>query len=93
MKSSQSNGVKNRIMIVQRRKSGDDEGDGKNKDQRLRRNLDHSTCNDCVEKRHFSGNSECSNQINIKYDAEAFRNMKQENLPTSPLVEETKKCW
>ena len=43
----QSNGVSNQLMFVQRGKTGDNEGNRKEKDQRPRRNLDHITCNDC----------------------------------------------
>ena len=35
------------------------------------------TCNECGEKGHYSVNSDCPNQVNIKEDAEAFRKMKQ----------------
>ena len=55
--------------------------------------MDHITYNDYGEKGHYSGNSEYPTQTNIKEDAEAFRDMKQENLRTSPLVGETKNNW
>ena len=49
-RNSQSNRSSNQLMFAQRGKTGDDEGDGKEKDQIPRRNLDHITCNDCGEK-------------------------------------------
>ena len=39
----QSNGVSNHLMFEQHGKTGDDKGNGKEKDQRPRRNLDHIT--------------------------------------------------
>ena len=54
----QSNGVINQLMFVQHRKTGDDEGDRKEKDQRPSSNLDHITCNYCGEKGHYAGNSD-----------------------------------
>ena len=65
-------------MFAQRGKTGDDEGNRKEKDQRPRRNLDHITCNDCGEKGHYAGNNECPTQARLKEYAEAFRKMKQE---------------
>ena len=76
-RNPQYNGVSNHLMFAQRRKTGDDERDGKEKDQRPRRNLDHVTCNDCGEKCHYYGNSDFPNQANLKEDAEAFMNMNQ----------------
>ena len=49
--NSQSNWVRNQLMFAQRGKTGDEEGDGKEKDQRPRSNLDQITCNNCGEKR------------------------------------------
>ena len=46
-RNSQSNGVSNQLMFAQRRKNGYDEGNGKDKEQIPRINLDHITCNDC----------------------------------------------
>ena len=46
-RNPQSNRVSNQLMFVQHGKTGDDEGDGKEKEKRPRRNLDHITCNDC----------------------------------------------
>ena len=57
-RNSQSNGVGNQLMFAQRGKTGDDEGDGKEKDQRPRRNMYHITCNDCGEKGHYAGNND-----------------------------------
>ena len=42
------------------------------------------TCNKCGEKCHYSVNSDCPNQSNIKEDAEAFRKMKQEKYSNKP---------
>ena len=39
----QYNGVSNQLMFAQHGKTGDDEGNGKEKDQRTRRNMDHIT--------------------------------------------------
>ena len=33
-------------MFLELRKNGDDEGEGKEKEERPKRNLDHVTCND-----------------------------------------------
>ena len=63
---SQSNGVSNQLMFLQHGKTGDDEGDRKEKEQRPRRNLDHITCNDCGEKVRYSGNNDCPNQSKLK---------------------------
>ena len=71
-------------MFVQRRKNRDDEGDGKEKEQRPRRNMDHIPCNDCGEKGHYNGNSYCPTQAKIKEDAEAFSKMKQEKYSNNP---------
>ena len=54
----QSNGVRNKLMFAQRRKTGDNEGNGKEKEQRPSRSMDHITCNDCREKCHYAGNSD-----------------------------------
>ena len=69
----QFNGVSNQLMFVKRGKTGDDEGDGKEKDQGPRRNLDHITCNNCGEKGHYAGNNYFPTQYRLKGDAEAFR--------------------
>ena len=65
-------------MFAQHRKTGDNEGEGKEKEQRPRRNMDHTTCNDFGEKGHYSGNNDSPNQARLREDEEAFRNMKQE---------------
>ena len=65
----QSNGVRNHPMFAQRGKTGDNEGDRKEKEQRPRRNLDHITCNDCGEKGHYDGNNDCPTQSRLKEDA------------------------
>ena len=61
-RNSQSNRVSNQLMFAQRRKTGDDEGDGKEKEQRPRRNIYRITFNDCVEKVHYAGNNDCPTQ-------------------------------
>ena len=65
-RNSQSYGVSNQLMFAQHRKTGGDEGNGKGKDQRPRRNLNHITCNDCGEKGHYSGNNDCPTQLRLK---------------------------
>ena len=45
--NSQSNGVSNQLVFAQRRKTGNNKDDRKEKEQRPRRNLDHITCKDC----------------------------------------------
>ena len=75
--NSQSNGISNQLMFVHRGKTGYDEGNGKEKDQRPRRNLDHITCNDCGNKGHYAWNNDCPTQAMLKEDAEAFRKMNQ----------------
>ena len=71
-------------MFVQQRKNGDDKGDGKEKEQRLRRNMDHITCNRCGEKVHYSENNECPTQARLKEDADAFRKMNKEKSSNKP---------
>ena len=83
-RNSQSNGVSNQLMFAQRGKTGDNEGDRKEKEQRPRRNLDHITCNDCGEKGHCAGNNDRPNQARLKEYAEAFRKMKQEKSSNNP---------
>ena len=77
-RNSQSNRVRNQLMFVQHGKTGDNEGDKKEKEQRPRRNMDHITCSDCVEKVQYDGNNDCPTQARLKEDAEAFRKMNQE---------------
>ena len=79
--------MSNHIIFAQRRKTGDDKGNGKYKEQKLRRNLDHITCNYRGEKYHYAGNSEFSTQTKLKEDTGSFRKMKQENLLTCSLLE------
>ena len=57
-RNPQSNRVSKQLMFAQHGKNGDDEGNGKDKEQRPRRNLDHITCNNCGEKGHYAGNSD-----------------------------------
>ena len=83
-RNSQSNGVSNQLVFAQRGKTGDDEVDGKEKEQRPRRNLDHITCNDCGEKGHYAGNNDFPNQVRLKEDAEVFRKMKQDKYSNKP---------
>ena len=91
--NSQSNRVINQLIFVQRGKTGYDEGDGKEKDQIPRRNLDHITCNDCGEKFIMLGTmtsqlKPSSNRMQ-RYSGRWIRR----NFPTSPLVEETRNHW
>ena len=71
-------------MFAQHGKTGYNEGDRKEKEQKPRRNLDRITCNECGEKVHYSGNSECYSRTNFKEDAEAFREMKQGKSANKP---------
>ena len=57
-RNSQSKRVSNHFMFAQHGKTGENEGDGKKKEQIPSRKLDHITCNDCGEKGHYYGNSE-----------------------------------
>ena len=45
--NSQSKGVSNQLIFAQRGKTGDDEGNRKEKEKRSRRYMDHITCSDC----------------------------------------------
>ena len=90
--NSQSNRVNNQLMFAQRGKTGDDEGNGKEKEQIPRRNLDHIACNECGEKGHYAGNNECLTQTRLKEDAESFIKMKQEKS-SNKNVEDTRKHW
>ena len=83
-RNHQSNGVRNQLIFAQRRKTGDDEGYGKENENRPRRTLDPITCNNCGEKIHYAVNSDCPTKTNITEDAEAFRNMRQEKYPNKP---------
>ena len=65
-RNSQSKGVSNQLMFAQRGKTGDNKGDGKEKEQIPRRNLDHITCNDCGEKVHYAGNNDFPTQARLK---------------------------
>ena len=76
-RNSQSNGVRNQLMFAQRGKTGNDEGDGKEKYQIPRRNISNINCNKCGDKGHYAEKSECPTQTNIKEDVEAFIKMKQ----------------
>ena len=60
-------------MFAQHGKTGDDEGDAKEKEQIPRRNLDHITCNEYGEKGHYAGNKNFPTQARLKEDAEAFK--------------------
>ena len=71
-------------MFAQLRKTRDGEGGKKETEQRPRRNVDHSTCNDCGEKSSYSRNSGWPTQSKIKMDAEVFRKMKQEKYSNKP---------
>ena len=71
-------------MFAQHGKTGDDEGDGKEKEQRPRRNLDHITCKDSGEEGHYAGNNNCPTQARLKEGAEVFRKMKQNKSSNKP---------
>ena len=51
-RNSQSNGFISQLMFAHYGKTGDDEGDRKNKEQRPRINLYHILCNKCGDKGH-----------------------------------------
>ena len=80
----QSNGVSNQLMFAQRGKTGDDEGDGKYKEQIPRRNMGHINCNNCGEKGRYSGNNDGPTQARLKEDAETFRKINQEKYSNKP---------
>ena len=80
----QSNGVRNQLMFAQHGKTGDNEGDVKEKEQRPRRNLDHITCNDCGEKGNYYGNNDFLTKVSLKEDVEVFRKVKQEKYSNKP---------
>ena len=80
-RNSKSNGVSNQLILAKRRKTGDNEGDGRQKEQRPRRNLDYIPCKFCGEKGHSDGNNYFPNQARLKEDAEALIKMKQEKSP------------
>ena len=56
-------------MFSQRAKNGDSEVNGKEKEQIPRINMARTTCNECGDKGHYDGNSECYTQNNPKEDA------------------------
>ena len=82
--SSQSNGVSNHLMLAQRGKTGDKEGDVKEKEQIPRINLDQITCKDCGEKGHYAWNSYFPTQAKLKEDAKEFRKMNQDKSSNNP---------
>ena len=71
-------------MFSQHVKTRDYKGDRKENNQRPRINLDHITCNDCGEKVHYTGNSDCPTQANPKEDAEAFRKKNKKKSSNKP---------
>ena len=71
-------------MFAQHEKTGDNKGDGKEKEQRPRINMDHITFNDCGEKGNYAWKSDCTTQYKFKEDAEAFRKIKQEKSSNNP---------
>ena len=46
----QSNGVRNKLILAQSEKTGEDEGKTKDEKRKPQRNLDHITCNEFGEK-------------------------------------------
>ena len=71
-------------MFAQRKKTWYDKVYGIEKNKRPRRNLDYITCNGCGKKGYYAGNSDFSTQTNLKEDAEAFKNIKQEKYSNKP---------
>ena len=57
-------------MFVKPGKTGDNEGDGKEKEQRPRRNLDRINFNYCGVKGHYAGNNDCPTQVKLKEGVE-----------------------
>ena len=83
-RNPQSNGVINQLVFAQHGKTGNDEGDGKKKEQIPRRYLYHITCNDCGEKCHYAGKNDFPTQARLKEDAAEFRKMNQEKYSNKP---------
>ena len=54
----QSNGVRNKLMSAQRRKTKYDDSEKKYENQKPRRNLEYITYNDCGEKGQYVSNNE-----------------------------------
>ena len=71
-------------MFAQCRKTADNEGDGKYKEQRRRRNLDHTNCKDCGEEGHYDGNNDCPTQARLKEYAEALIKIKEKKSSNKP---------
>ena len=78
-------------MFAQPGNTGDDYGETKDENQKLLRNLDNITYNECVEKGYCVVNNEFSTQTKLKHDAEAFKKSSKINLGTIPLMEKNKK--
>ena len=71
-------------MFAQSGKTGDDEGEEKDKKQKPQRNLDHTNCNDCGEKGQYKSNNECYTKTKIKEDEFTFIKTKQEKSGNKP---------
>ena len=54
----QYQGVRQKLMFAQRGEKGDDEVEKKEDKQNPQINRDHTICNNCGEKGHYTGNSE-----------------------------------
>ena len=80
-------------MFAQRGKTGVDDGETKDKNQKPQINLDHITYNECGEKWHYAGNNECYTQTKTKEDAEALRKTKQEKYGNKPPDGGEQKNW
>ena len=80
-------------MFEQHGKTGDNKGDGKEKEQRPRRNLDHITGNKFGEKGHYSGKITAQLNPGSKKIQRNSGKLRRRNIPTTPLVEETRKHW
>ena len=71
-------------MFAQHSKNGDNEDNGKEKKQRPRINLDYTTCNECGERGHYSGNNDWPTQDSLKEDADAFIKTNKEKSSNKP---------
>ena len=78
-------------MFVQRRKTGGNEGDGKEKEQILRRNLDRITCNNCGKKVIMMRTMISLLKPGSKKMQRLSEKLMRRNSPSNPLAEENRK--
>ena len=65
-------------MFAQRGKTGDNECDRKEKEQRPMRNLNHINYNNCGEKCHYAGKNDWPNKDRLKEYEEELMKMNEE---------------